>query len=109
MNKWKFLTLLFASLWLITGGYFVYSGIDQGYRYAYLNQSFSELSDSNAFLGSLVVNGAKEHSKKDVLHLLRQNSPEAFIVEDESSITLRNTTFHFKNDKLVRVMYQHGL
>jgi hypothetical protein len=107
--RWKVLTVLFGSLWLITLAVFAYSLIDQGVSYTYLKQSYSDLKSSNEFLGKTIVESAKDYSQADILHLLRQSNRDSFIVEEEGKIILENTTFYFENGELTRVKYQHDL
>jgi hypothetical protein len=103
--KWKISTFLFSGLWLLTLAVSSYSVIDQGVSYTYLEQSYSDLKYSNQFLGNVIVDAAKDYSQADILHLLRQSNPDAFIVEEGGKIILENTTFHFENDTLARVQY----
>ncbi len=83
--------------------FWLYSAIDAGITYTYQQVSLDDLSDSHQFLGELVVKGGKEYSQKDILHLVRQSYPNAFIVEEGNKILVNKVTFTFKNGKLSKV------
>ena len=86
MNKWK--VSFFVALVLLVGSnlFWLYSAIDAGVTYTYQQVSLDDLSDAHSFLGELVVKGSKEYSQKDILHLVRQSYPNAFIVEEGNKI-----------------------
>ena len=54
-------------------------------------------------MGKLIVQGTPSKSKKDVLFLLRQAKPDAFIVDEDNVVIFENIAFKFKDDKLVSV------
>jgi len=54
-------------------------------------------------MGGLIVQGIESKNKKDVLFLLRQAKPDAFIVDEGDIVIFENITFEFKQDKLVKV------
>ena len=54
-------------------------------------------------LGNLIVTGIESTSKKDVVFLLRQANPDAFIVDDEEHVIYQNISFYFNNDRLVSI------
>ena len=54
-------------------------------------------------LGNLIVTGIESTSKKDVVFILRQANPDAFIVDDEEHVIYQNISFYFKNDRLVSI------
>ena len=53
--------------------------------------------------GKLIVTGIESTSKKDVVFLLRQDNPGAFIMDDEEQVIYQNISFYFKNDRLVSI------
>jgi len=103
MNKWK--VSFFATLTLLVGSnlFWLYTAIDAGVTYTYQQVSLDDLSDAHSFLGELVVKGGKEYSQKDILHLVRQSYPNAFIVEEDNKIMVNKVTFTFEGGKLSKV------
>ena len=98
MNKWK--VAFFACLGLLVSST-LYLGtlvIDSGISYTYQQVSLDDQVKANETLGKLIVAGAKEYTQKDLLHLLRQSDPEAFIVEEENKIIMGNVYFIFENN-----------
>ncbi|WP_300433159.1 Imm58 family immunity protein [uncultured Thalassolituus sp.] len=103
MNQWKLSFFVTLTLLIFSNLFWLYSTIDAGVTYTYQQVSLDELSEANSFLGELVVKGGKEYSRKDILHLLRQSYPNAFIVEEGNKIVVNNVTFTFESDKLSKV------
>lgn len=103
MNKWK--VSFFVTFTLLVGSnlFWLYSAIDAGITYRYQHVSLDDLSDAHTFLGELVVKGGKESSQKDILHLVRQSYPNAFIVEEGNEIIVNKVTFTFEGGKLIKV------
>ncbi|MCP4989586.1 MAG: hypothetical protein GY928_27085 [Colwellia sp.] len=54
-------------------------------------------------MGKLIVQGTPSKSKKDILFLLRQAKPDAFIVDDGNVVMFENIAFKFENGKLINV------
>jgi len=103
MNKWKiafFCCLVFLIASII---FFIYSTIDQSISYTYLKDSYDEQVKANKVLGNLIVKGSQKYSQKDILYLLRQEYPKAFIVEEKNIINIGSNKFEFEKDRLVRV------
>lgn len=91
-------------LLLITSNVFwallvVNAGVTQTYQQAGLD----DLGEAHQFLGDLVVKAASEYSKADIVNLVRQSYPDAFIVEEEDKVMVNNVTFTFKNGTLNKV------
>lgn len=103
MNKWKVSFFVTLTLLIFSNIFWLYSTIDAGVTYTYQQVSLDDLSEAHSFLGELVVKGGKEYSKKDILHLVRQSYPNAFIVEEGNKIVANNVTFTFEGDKLSKV------
>jgi len=103
MNKWK--VSFFVCLLTLVGSnlFWLYMAIDFGITYNYQQVSYDENHEAVEALGSLIVKGAKDYSQKDMLHLLRQAKPSAFIVEEQNSISFDGIHFIFENGKLVDV------
>ncbi|WP_406608711.1 Imm58 family immunity protein [Agarivorans sp. JK6] len=103
MNKWKLAFLVVVPLLVISNICFIYMTVDTAISYTYLQDSFKHHEQSESTLGKLVVAGSKDYSKKDILHLLRQAKPDAFVVDDVNSISFEGNTFIFENDRLVEI------
>jgi hypothetical protein len=103
MNKWKVSFFATLTLLIFSNLFWLYSAIDAGVTYTYQRVSLDDLSDAHSFLGELVVKGGKEYSQKDILHLVRQSYPNAFIVEEGNKIVVNNVTFTFEGGKLSKV------
>jgi hypothetical protein len=103
VNKWKIAFLITVPILLVSNIFFIYMVIDTGISYSYLQDSFKHHSQSESALGKLIVEGSKNYSQKDILHLLRQAKPEEFIVEEDNKIFYSGNTFIFENDRLVKI------
>lgn len=103
MNKWKVSFFVCLLTLVVSNLFWLYLIIDSGITYTYQQVSLDEKHESVKTLGALIVKGAKEYTQKDILHLLRQVRPSAFIVEDLNSISVDGLSFIFKEGKLVEV------
>lgn len=103
MNRWKVAFFTCLVFLILSNLLFVYSIIDQGVSYTYLEVSFDEQLHANEVLGNLIVRGGGNYSQKDFLHLLRQAYPNEFIVEKDNRISMGPNSFEFKYDRLVKV------
>ena len=103
MNRWKtaFFVVLLAAL--ASNAYWLIRAVDSGISYSYLNDSYVVESSRFEALGKLVIAGPAEFSQADILHLLRQSNPDAFIVEDENRVVFEGIEFVFLNDRLTEV------
>ena len=103
MNRWKiaFVIVLLAALG--SNAYWIAVFVDEATSYSYMMDSLREEADKFTALGDLVLAGTSEYSQADILHLLRQANPNAFIVEEENRIHFEGIEFSFENDRLVAV------
>ena len=101
INKWKWAFFICLSLLILSGLFFVYGVIDQGYSYTYLKVSYDDQVETNKVLRNLIVKGGKNYTQKDILHTLRQAYPDKFVVEDGNKIIMGSNHFEFKDGKLV--------
>jgi len=101
-NKWKTSFLISLLLLVASNGFWVYATIDQAVSYSYLSDSYAYVSDAKHELGKLIVQGAAKYDlgQDDILHLLRQADPDAFIVEEGNSILTKHSKFAFDQGKL---------
>jgi hypothetical protein len=103
MNKWKVAFFVVLILALASNGYLFYQLVDSGISYSYLHDNYDAKSRQLNTLGELVVAGADEYTKSDILHLLRQAKKDAFIVEEEEVIHFEGIRFIFEGEKLTKI------
>lgn len=103
MNKWKVGFFAVLLVGLASNAYLFYQLVDSGVSYSYLHDSYTTETRRFEAMGGLVVAGADEYSKADILHLLRQANKDAFIVEEENVIHYEGIKFSFEGDKLASV------
>ena len=103
MNRWKLAFLIAVPLLVASNVFMVFVVIDTSISYSYLQDSFKHHSQSESALGKLIVEGSKSYTQKDILHLIRQAEPDAFIVEENNTISFSGNTFIFKSDRLVEI------
>jgi hypothetical protein len=103
MNKWKVAFFVVLILGLASNGYLFYHLVDSGISYSYLHDDYDAQSRQLNALGELVVAGADEYTKSDILHLLRQAKKDAFIVEEEDVIYFEGIRFIFDGEKLKKI------
>ena len=100
MNKWKVAFFLSLPITLVVALFALFVLIDNGTSYTYLEVSYNDELQANKVLGNLIVKGAQDYNQQDFLHLLRQEYPDAFIVEERDLIKLGPNRFEFTNNKL---------
>jgi hypothetical protein len=101
MNRWKVAFFTSVAVSLCAVAYLIFEMAELGISYGYLQAGRDDLATSNRVLGQLVVSGGQDYSQKELLHLLRQEYPGAFIVEEGDTIRIGPNTFVFENDRLV--------
>lgn len=103
MNRWKVLFFLCLPLLCITSLVTLFLLLDNGTAYTYLEVSYIDQLQANEVLGNLVVKGGQEYTQKDFLHLLRQEYPSEFIVEEGDIVKMGASSFEFQNNRLFKV------
>ena len=103
MNRWKVAFFVAILVLVLSNIFWVFSVLDQSISYTYLQDSYNEKSRSVSNLGNLIVQGSDQYSKEDLLHLLRQSKPDAFIVDEGDTIIFEQIKFEFSDGKLVEV------
>lgn len=103
MNRWKTAFFVVLVMAVASNLYWFAQVVDGAVSYSYLNDSFREEANRFSALGELVVAGSPEYTQADVLHLLRQAEPDAFIVEEENRIHFEGIDFVFEDDRLAAV------
>ena len=103
MNRWKIAFFAVLGVLVLSNAFWAYQFVDSAVSYTYLESSYDEQRRAAAELGQLIVKGAKNYTKADVRHLLRQAKPDAFIVDEADSLNFEAITFRFEADRLVEV------
>lgn len=103
MNKWKAAFFVVLILGLATNGFLLYGFVGSAVSYSYLQDSYGHETTRFDALADLVIAGADEYSQADILHLLRQANPDAFIVEEGNVIHYEGVKFVFDGDRLTAV------
>jgi len=103
MKNWKILFFITLAALLATNIFWLYKGIDAGITHTYQQVTLDRKIKAIDILSELIVIGGQKYSKNDILHTLRQNHKEAFIVEEENLINIEGITFIFSNDQIKKV------
>ncbi len=103
MNRWKTAFLVALIVAVASNVYWFVQLVDEAVSYSYLNDSFRDETNRFTALGELVVAGSSEYTQADILHLLRQADPDAFIVEERNRIHFKGIDFVFEEGSLVAV------
>ena len=104
MRKWKISFFIVLLLLVVSNLYWAFTVVDTAIPYSYQKASLNSKHQSVEMLGALIVEGGKKYTKKDILHILRKNNKNAFIVEKESLISVEGVKFIFKNGVLSKVV-----
>lgn len=103
LRSWKFAFIVSVLLIIVSNAFWTLIVLDLAVTNKYQSMDNYSKKDAIADLGNLIVNGSKDYSKKDIIHLLRQSNSEAFIVDEGDVVIYQNIAFTFKNDKLIQV------
>lgn len=88
---------------LVSNAYWCLVVFDQALTNKYTEMELHSQKQAVIELGNLIVTGIESTSKKDVVFLLRQANPDAFIVDDKQQVIYQDISFYFKNDRLVSI------
>ena len=102
-KSWKTGFWICLVLLMFSNCYWFLAAIDQALTNKYTSTELYSQEQAVAELGKLIITGIESKSKKDVIFLLRQANPDAFIVDGKDVISYQNVSFYFKNDKLVSI------
>ncbi|MES2820875.1 MAG: hypothetical protein V4812_18025 [Pseudomonadota bacterium] len=102
LNRWKIAFFSLLSVFVSAIAIFGYCFIDMAYTMASMNDGYDRTVKD---LERLSIIFPKEiYDKKDILHLLRKNNKEEFIVETDCKIQLDGLRFEFNEaDKLIGI------
>ena len=103
MRGWQLAFTISVVVLLATNAFWAFTVIDQGVTLMYSDMTQRTQARAIQDLGALIVKGADSYTKKDILFLLRQARPDAFIVDNGDAVSYEGITFRFASDKLVEV------
>ncbi len=83
----------------------LYTIIDSGTSYSYMQVSLDNRSKSIDILSKLVIEGSRNYRQKDILVTLRRMNRDAFIVIEKDLIKIDELEFIFLNGKLKNIKY----
>ena len=106
VNRWKVAMIIWLPVSVCALALFLYALIDQGITLTYQSVGYSDCTQSLAVLNQLIPKRESIATKKDLLVVLRNQNPDAFIVEGKRSISLEQLCFLFSNEgMLIEVFY----
>ncbi len=103
MNKWKITFFIVLVILIASNIFWFMSILDMGITYTYQQVTVDDQKKSIDTLGRLIVKNTQKMNQKDILHLLRKSSPDAFIVEEDNIISVEGLKFEFENGTLKKV------
>lgn len=103
IKSWKAGFWVCFFILLVSNAYWCLVVIDQAATNKYTEIELHSQKQAVNVLGNLIVAGIESTSKKDVVFLLRQANPDAFIVDDKEQVIYQNISFYFKNNRLVSI------
>ncbi len=93
MVTWKRAFFGLLALFFGVTGFLLYAAIDHGISYSYLKTSFDDSNRSLQLLAALYP--LDRYNKEDVVHIIRQQKPDAFIVERPCFVAVDGLRFDF--------------
>lgn len=93
MVTWKRTFFGLLALFFGVTGFLLYAVIDQAISYSYLKTSFDDSNRSLDLLAALYP--LDRYSKRDIVHVIRQRSPDALIVERPCFVAIDGLRFDF--------------
>jgi hypothetical protein len=90
---WKRAFFGLLALFFGVTGFLLYAVVDQGISYSYLKTSFDDSNRSLQLLAALYP--LDRYNKKDVVHIIRKQVPDALIVERPSFVSVDGLRFDF--------------
>ncbi len=104
MVSWKSAFFVLCAFTLMETAWFLYRAVDFGVTYTYMSEGYMSCTQDLDVLERLAAVTGNKRSRKEVLALLRQQNPSAFIVEERRMIGIGGLHFTFaKNGELVEV------
>lgn len=98
-SRWRLVFFIVTGISLPLIAFLGYGVIDQGITIKHMSQGYEDTKQDLEVLSSVFPRD--RYNKKDIVVVLRQEYPDAFIVETECSVQLNGIRFDFnKNGSL---------
>jgi hypothetical protein len=101
MSGWKlsFFAVLFILIGVLASASYVI--IDQGVTYTYQQETLDRTKASLDVYKLVLASGGSSYSKKDLVHFLRTEYPNSFIVDNDNKVSIDgNATFCFLEERI---------
>ena len=96
-TNWKMAFVLSIIILVATNAFQLYHNIDSAVSKTYSNVTIETQEKDLQLLMKLIPRLSKDYSKKDFVYLIRQSAPDAFVVDDDSTITVGQINFQFNS------------
>ena len=103
MRRWKIVFAVVIVVLITSNAFWAYAVLDQSVTAKYAGQVLDVQARAIERPGRPIVQDSGSHSRQDVLFLLRQADPDAFIVDDGQTIGYEGISFRLDGDRLVMV------
>jgi hypothetical protein len=94
-RSWRTAFIIAIALWLLTAAGAAYSILDQAVTMDGLQVGYADTREAAEVLARLGPAVAPRITKADLLTILRQQHPDAFIVATDSTLAIEQLTFRF--------------
>jgi len=95
-NRWKWAFWGSITILLPIVAILLYAVVDNIVTIDYMTQGYSETKQDFRRLADIYPKNT--YTKKDIVYILRQHSPDAFIVETECNVQIDGLRFEFTKD-----------
>ena len=101
-NRWKIAFFVMLGVSLLSVGYLAIEVVDQGITYTYASVSYEETQRSLAMMERLLPTLEGHARRAQLIELVRDQNPKAFIMATDSTIDVDGVVFHFTTDGRLR-------
>lgn len=103
-RRWRLAFLLLLPLSLLSTGFLVYAGVDQGITASYMKADSRDTHEDLAVLRELLPELSPNASRSAVLTTLRHQHPKALITATDSTVGVGGLVFRFGRDGHLRAI-----
>ena len=103
VNGWKIAFIITLLLLVVSNGILMYLLLDAGVTYTYMQVGYGDTLKANGTLKSLIPELTDNMTRKDIVHLLRKNNPDAFITDNDEGVGINQLKLQFENDRLINI------
>ena len=103
-KRWRLAFLVLLPLSLLSTGFLVYAGVDQGVTAAYRETDSRDTHEDLAVLRELLPELSPHASRGAVLATLRRQHPKALITATDSTVGIGGLVFRFAGDGHLRAV-----